>query len=141
MTCLKIHRPATSDVGETLAKVKALVTPDLADLLDDDNPGEIRVTTHIQDGVVNHHAVEVQTLYDLIADKVDWSPPADTVEHRTAEAMAAGLRSLKPRLLLSLKPGYHGFTLLQLNTRGRALHSVVCLCREVHRVQSGRVPT
>ena len=140
MACLpKIYRPPASDLEPTIKKVRELVAPNLEDLLDTTNAGEIRVTTTIQDGVAQHHAVEVETVNDLM-DKVDWPEPTKVLPLRAAEAMASGIRELKPRLLLSLVPGYHGFTLLRFTTRGKELHSVICVCRQVHKVQSARVP-
>lgn len=140
MTCLKIHRPpATSDLGQTLADSKKKIAVDLEDLLDTEEQGELLLTTHIQDGTVNHQTVEVQTTYDLM-NSVKWDEPTKAISLRTAEALAAGAHQLKPRLQLSLVPGYHGFVWLQFFTRGKELHRITCRCKQVHKVQSGRVP-
>lgn len=136
---LKACRPPVSDVGQTLRKVSELIAPDLEDLLDTNNAGEIRVTTTIQDGIAQHHAVEVESVNDLM-ETIRWDEPTEVLPLRAAKALAAGVKELKPRLLLSLVPGYHGLTLLRLNTRGKQLHSVVCVCRQVHKIQSARVP-
>ena len=140
MTCLRIHRPATSDVGQTLTEARKKIAPELEDLLDGDEAGQLLLTTHIQDGVVNHQTVEVETVYDL-REKVTWDEPTAILPIRTNDALVAGMRQFKPRLDLSLVPGYHGFVWLQFNTRGKECQTISCRCKRVHKSQSQRVPT